>query len=159
MMRTPAFLLWWVPALALVGCNESLAAPPQAGAPPPVGTPVGPVPGPGVEREGPANPFGDDPVARAQGRTLFSQYNCAGCHGDHGGGGMGPSLRDATWIYGSTDAHLFSSIAEGRGHGMPSWGTKISQDQIWKLVSYVKTLRSPDEVDPPDQTLPREPQK
>jgi len=27
-----------------------------------------------------------------------------------------------------------SSIAEGRGHGMPSWGTKINVDDVWKLV-------------------------
>ena len=29
---------------------------------------------------------------------------------------MGPSLRDATWIYGNTDADIFNDIAEGRAH-------------------------------------------
>jgi cytochrome c oxidase cbb3-type subunit 3 len=64
---------------------------------------------------------------------------------------MGPSLRDEQWIYGNSDAHVFSSISEGRAHGMPAWGTRVNQDQIWKLVTYVKTLRTPLEGDPPEQ--------
>ena len=62
---------------------------------------------------------------------------------------MGPSLRDPVWIYGSAPAQIFSSIAEGRGKGMPAWGSKIPQDQIWKLVTYIKTLNTSQEVDPP----------
>lgn len=70
---------------------------------------------------------------------------------------MGPSLRDEVWIYGSTDAAIFGSITEGRAHGMPAWGTKIPSDQAWKLVSYIKSMRSSMEPSPPDQTLPRQP--
>jgi len=62
---------------------------------------------------------------------------------------MGPSLRDERWIYGSAEANIFSDIAEGRAHGMPSWGTKIPDDQVWKLVAYIKSLRTPNEPDPP----------
>jgi cytochrome c oxidase cbb3-type subunit 3 len=62
---------------------------------------------------------------------------------------MGPSLRDPVWIYGASDAHVFSSIAEGRARGMPAWGTKLPEEQIWKLVAYVKSLRTPLEPDPP----------
>ena len=62
---------------------------------------------------------------------------------------MGPSLRDPDWIYGSSDAEVFASIAEGRAHGMPAWGTKIPQEQIWKLVAYIKSMNSPQEPDPP----------
>ncbi len=53
---------------------------------------------------------------------------------------MGPSLRDPDWMYGSSECHVFSSIAEGRAHGMPAWGTKLPQDQIWKLVAYIVFL-------------------
>ena len=35
---------------------------------------------------------------------------------------MGPSLRDADWIYGSSPANIYSSISEGRAKGMPAWG-------------------------------------
>ena len=61
--------------------------------------------------------------------------NCAGCHGDHGGGGTGLRLRDVDWIYGVTDVQVFSSIAEGRAHAMPSRGVKLNNDDIWKLVT------------------------
>lgn len=110
---------------------------------------VGPVPGPGEPGPSPANPYGSDRGAMGQGYQLFQRMNCAGCHGDHGGGGMGPSLRDVDWIYGGNDGQVFDSIAHGRGYGMPSWGTKLNEDEIWKLVAYVKSLRTQNEISPP----------
>jgi cytochrome c oxidase cbb3-type subunit 3 len=95
------------------------------------------------------NPYAGDAAALAEGRRLFVWFNCAGCHGDHAGGGMGPSLRDSTWIYGNGDRHVFASIAEGRANGMPAWGTKLPREQIWKLVAYIRSLRTPDEPSPP----------
>ncbi len=88
-------------------------------------------------------------MALAEGRRLFDWYNCSGCHGGHAGGGMGPSLRDKTWLYGDRDDQIFDSIAEGRSKGMPAWGSKIPEDQIWKLVAYIKSMRTPAEPDPP----------
>ena len=137
-------------ALSLVSCKQQSVAVAPMGTPPPVRVPIGPIPGPGNQSAYiPANPYAGDQVAMVEGRRLFIWYNCYGCHGGHGGGGMGPSLRDPVWIYGSAPAQIFSSIAEGRGKGMPAWGTKIPQDQIWKLVTYIKTLNTPQEVDPP----------
>jgi cytochrome c oxidase cbb3-type subunit 3 len=121
----------------------------KSDAPPAVPTPIGPVPGPVDRVARTPNPFANDRAAAGDGRRLFADFNCAGCHGDHAGGGMGPSLRDVDWIYGNADAQVFSSIAEGRGHGMPSWATKLTEDQIWHLVSYIKTLRTRDEPQPP----------
>jgi cytochrome c oxidase cbb3-type subunit 3 len=138
--------------LALAGCNQQPLAAAPNGVPPNIGIPVGPVPGPqkqAIEMNLPTNPYNGNEVALQEGRKLFLSYNCAGCHGGHGGGGMGPSLRDPRWIYGSSDAHIFASIAEGRAHGMPAWGTKIPQDQVWKLVAYIKSMRTPQEPDPP----------
>jgi cytochrome c oxidase cbb3-type subunit III len=140
----------WLLALNLLGCKQQSVAVAPMGTPPPVRVPVGPVPGPGNKYENlPANPYEGDQVAMVEGRRLFIWYNCYGCHGGHAGGGMGPSLRDPVWLYGSAPAEIFSSIAEGRGKGMPAWGTKIPQDQIWKLVTYIKTLNTSQEVDPP----------
>ena len=62
---------------------------------------------------------------------------------------MGPSLRDSDWIYGSGDIQIFGSIAQGRAHGMPSWNTKLTEDNIWRLVSYITSLRTSNEPDPP----------
>jgi cytochrome c oxidase cbb3-type subunit III len=137
-------------ALLMLGaCGRT---PPQGGttaAAPPAVTAVGPVPGPGPEPADMANPYADDRTATVEGRKLFVRFNCSGCHGGRAGGGMGPSLRDVDWIYGSRDAQLFSSIVEGRAHGMPSWQTLLTADQTWKLVAYIKSLRTRNEPQPP----------
>lgn len=62
---------------------------------------------------------------------------------------MGPSLRDPVWLYGNRDDQIFDSIAHGRSNGMPAWGTKVPEAQIWELVAYIKTMGTPQEPDPP----------
>jgi cytochrome c oxidase cbb3-type subunit 3 len=131
------------------GCGQPAGVSAVMASLPAIATPVGPVPGPVAEPARMANPLDGNVPAMTEGRQLFVRMNCSGCHGGHAGGGMGPSLRDVDWLYGDTDAQVFSSIAEGRAHGMPSWGTKLQNDQLWKLVAYVKSLRTPDEPDPP----------
>jgi cytochrome c oxidase cbb3-type subunit III len=95
------------------------------------------------------NPYAGQPVAERDGRRLFLAYNCVGCHGGRAGGGMGPSLRDSAWAYGGSDGALYATIVEGRPGGMPTWGGRIPPDQIWKLITYIRTLRTPAEPDPP----------
>ena len=138
------------------GFAGSSSASPQASpdraaqAPRPADRPVGPLPGPGERRLQPmANPYGGDEAALQQGRRFFVAYNCAGCHGDHGGGGMGPSLRDEAWIYGGSDADIADSILEGRAYGMPAWGRMLTQEQVWQIAAYLKAMRTPHEPDPP----------
>jgi cytochrome c oxidase cbb3-type subunit III len=136
-------------AIAGAACDLTRGTAAPNASPPPMVVNVGPIPGPGEAHPGKPNPYASDKIAMGQGRQLFNRMNCAGCHGDHGGGGMGPSLRDVDWLYGSTDAQIFSSIAEGRAHGMPSWGVKMNDDDIWKIVAYVKSFRTRNEVQPP----------
>lgn len=95
------------------------------------------------------NPYAGNVDAATEGRQLFVQYNCSGCHGGRAGGAMGPSLRDSLWAYGNSDAQLFGTIVEGRPAGMPAWGGRIPPDQIWKLITYIRTLGTPQEPDPP----------
>jgi cytochrome c oxidase cbb3-type subunit III len=95
------------------------------------------------------NPYVNNAPAAAEGRQLFVQYNCSGCHGGRAGGGMGPSLRTGQFTYGGSDADLYATIFEGRPAGMPTWGAKLSSDQIWKLITYIRTLDTPREPDPP----------
>jgi cytochrome c oxidase cbb3-type subunit 3 len=126
--------------------------PPQGGAtaaPPPAITTVGPIPGPPNNPPSMANPYKDNRTAVAEGRQIFVRFNCSGCHGGRAGGGMGPSLRDVDWIYGNGDTQMFSSIAEGRARGMPAWHTRLTADQIWKLVAYIKSLRTRNEPQAP----------
>lgn len=140
-----------VPLLVLVSaCDRSEPTSAAAGGLPAVSTPVGPVPGPGEASTRNPNPFRDDPSVLQEGRRLFVMYNCAGCHGGHAGGGMGPSLRDPDWIYGKDDAHVFDSIVEGRAHGMPAWGVRVPEQQAWKLVSYIHSLGTSSEPEPPE---------
>lgn len=110
---------------------------------------IGPQPGPDRTLAVAENPYHGNRTVLAEGRRLFNWYNCSGCHGDHAGGGMGPSLRDSSWYYGGDEASIFASITEGRQHGMPAWGSKLPRDQIWKIVTYIKSLRTPDEPDAP----------
>jgi cytochrome c oxidase cbb3-type subunit 3 len=58
-------------------------------------------------------PYEYNAYAISEGKTLFNQFNCSGCH-SNGGGGMGPPLMDDKWIYGSDPASVFASIMEGR---------------------------------------------
>jgi len=146
----------WLPAsliavaLAVAACNQwGSTSNASTSAPPASAAAVGPVPGPGDVRKVRSNPYSGDAIAVQEGRRLFVQMNCSGCHGGRAGGGMGPSLRDVDWIYGNRDDQIFDSIAQGRAHGMPAWGTKLPSDQIWRVVAYIKTLRTDQEPDKP----------
>jgi cytochrome c oxidase cbb3-type subunit 3 len=147
--RQALIILGALVAMIATSCNMQPVETAPAGGAPPVKTPIGPIPGAEQVVKPSPNPYAQNPMALQEGRRLFVWYNCAGCHGGHAGGGMGPSLRDVDWIYGDSDANVFSSIAEGRAHGMPAWGTRLPEDQIWKLAAYIKSLRTPLEPDPP----------
>ena len=84
-------------------------------------------------------PFDKNAWAVSEGKRLFTWYNCVGCHAN-GGGGMGPALMDDQWIYGSAAEQIHATIVEGRPNGMPSFGGKIPDQQIWQIVAYVRSL-------------------
>src|SRR5215207_6170663 len=75
----------------------------------------------------------------AEGKRLFTWFNCAGCHGN-GGGGSGPARRDDKWIYGATIENIAATIREGRPNGMPSFRGKVPEQQIWEIAAYVRAL-------------------
>ena len=75
----------------------------------------------------------------SEGQRLYDWYNCTGCHA-HGGGGMGPALIDDLWIYGSEPENIHETIVEGRPNGMPSFGGKIPENQVWQIVAYVRSM-------------------
>jgi cytochrome c oxidase cbb3-type subunit 3 len=75
----------------------------------------------------------------SEGKRLFAWFNCVGCHAN-GGGGMGPALMDDKWIYGSSIESIHATIRDGRPNGMPTFGGRIPDDQIWELAAYVRSL-------------------
>jgi len=77
--------------------------------------------------------------AISEGQRLFGWYNCTGCHAN-GGGGIGPPLIKDHWIYGNEPANLFDTIVQGRPNGMPTWGKKIPEYQVWQIVTYIRSL-------------------
>jgi cytochrome c oxidase cbb3-type subunit III len=92
------------------------------------------------------NPFERDKQVLVDGRRYYGWFNCAGCHGGAGGGGIGPPLADGDWIYGGEPANIFLTIVQGRPNGMPSYGVQLSDDEVWKLVAYVSSLSAEAEV-------------
>jgi cytochrome c oxidase cbb3-type subunit 3 len=84
------------------------------------------------------NPFEGKPEAVKEGDKIFDE-KCSECHMD-GTGGAGPNLTDDTWIYGGSDAEVFETIAFGRKGGMPSWKRELGEDNIWKVIAYIRSL-------------------
>ena len=75
----------------------------------------------------------------SQGQTLYSAFNCVGCHA-HGGGDVGPALMDDKWIYGGEIDQIYLSIAQGRPNGMPAFAGLVQPEQMWQIAAYVRSL-------------------
>ena len=97
-----------------------------AGAPPPVYVATG-------------KPYTGNAWQIAQGKRLYEQFNCKGCHGDGGGAG-GPALIDGWWAWGADVTSIFHSIRDGRPNGMPSYRDRLTTEQMWQLAGYVQKI-------------------
>jgi cytochrome c oxidase cbb3-type subunit 3 len=97
------------------------------------------VPGLPADEQPVLSPYQENAYGIAEGKRLYSAFNCNGCHAQ-GGGGIGPALMDANWIYGSAPDQIYSTIAQGRPNGMPSFARHVPSQQVWQLVAYVQTL-------------------
>ena len=86
-----------------------------------------------------SNPYAGNAYAISEGQRLYEWYNCSGCH-SHGGGGMGPPLIKENWIYGGEPVNLFDTITKGRPNGMPTWGGRIPEYQIWQIIAFVRSM-------------------
>ena len=99
------------------------------------------------------NPLVDDPVAIASGNEAYVAL-CSQCHGDDGRGkgpdaaGLNPRPADFTdqeQMQAHTDGYLFWRISDGGDFDpynslMTAWGTLLSEQEIWELISYLRTL-------------------
>ena len=83
-------------------------------------------------------PGEDNAYAIAEGQRLYTWFNCVGCHA-HGGGGIGPPLMGEL-MHGREPAIIFAIIIGGTPNGMPAFGAKLADAQVWQLVAYVRSL-------------------
>jgi cytochrome c oxidase cbb3-type subunit 3 len=127
--------------LLAAGCKreQRVFDPGAAGSSMPGAVPLNEVHAGGAIAPPSATMYEQSAYAVGEGKRLYQAYNCAGCH-MHGGGGIGPALMDAEWIYGSRPEQIYSDIVQGRPNGMPSFQGKIPDYQVWELVAYVRSL-------------------
>ena len=85
------------------------------------------------------NPYNGSAYDISEGQRLYESFNCSGCHAE-GGGAIGPPLIKTAWTYGGEPANIFDTIVKGRPNGMPSWGGRIPEYQVWQIVAYVRSL-------------------
>jgi len=83
------------------------------------------------------NPFAGQAAAIAAGKTLFSAQ-CQSCHT----GGSASSFTSGTFQRGAADGEIVINIRNGiRNTAMQSYA-QLTTDQIWQVVSYIRTLAS-----------------
>jgi mono/diheme cytochrome c family protein len=111
-------------------------------------------PGPPKSEDGPAahlskaprkaqllqNPFSGQAMAVAAGRKLYDDH-CAQCHGADGRGRDRAIDLHSPAIQSAPDGILFWALRNGRiRKGMPSWAS-LPDQQLWQMVTYLKTLK------------------
>lgn len=104
---------------------------------------LAPVP---AEYAGQANPLSAD--AAAAGAEVY-KINCLACHGEqgHGDGPAGaaliPAPKNLAQLQATAgDDYLFWRINTGKsGTSMIGWKGVLSDEQIWQLIAFIRTLK------------------
>lgn len=105
--------------------------------------PLAPVP---PEYAGQTNPFGAD--AATEGAHVF-KTNCESCHGPqgHGDGPAGavldPQPKNLAVLQAAAgDDYLYWRINTGKeGTSMVAWKGVLTDEQIWQVVAFIRTLK------------------
>lgn len=97
------------------------------------------------------NPLPSTKQTVEAGRKLFEQ-NCAQCHGVTGvgdgpaGANLSPppaNVAAASKMPMASDGYLFWTITEGGvpvGSAMPPFGGTLKEEEIWKIITYLRVL-------------------
>ena len=106
-------------------------------------------PAPNPEARKLKNPVAATPKSTKAGEQTFQRF-CAPCHGkDAKGDGPTapkdshpPNLTDDVWTHGSTDGEIFAVVSDGAGpkSEMKSFKSKLTPDEIWNVVNYLRSL-------------------
>jgi mono/diheme cytochrome c family protein len=103
------------------------------------------IPEGGKDEKSPLKPTAD---VLKKGKSLF-QGNCQKCHGP-AGKGDGPDsdpkqpaadLTDDFRTPLNPDGVLYYKVWNGHPSAMPAFKSKLSKDEVWTVVEYIKTLR------------------
>ena len=79
-----------------------------------------------------------DEASLAEGAQIFVEMGCTACHGAKGeGNAIGPNLTDNSWINGCGFDNVFNTIKNGKAPSMPEFKSKMSEQKIQKVASYI----------------------
>lgn len=99
------------------------------------------------------NPLKNTEKNLVEGESLY-QANCSSCHGSGGegdgpaSGGLNPKPQNLAENQSEqSDAYLYWRISEGGlmepfNSLMPAWRGLLDEDQIWQIITYVRTMGS-----------------
>ena len=104
-----------------------------------------PIPAVPADWAGKSMPAGADAAA---GKEVFDA-NCASCHGASGAGdGEAGAALDpkpanlVTFVPQVGDDYLFWRVSTGKeGTSMVAWSPVLTDEQIWQVIAYIKTLK------------------
>jgi cytochrome c oxidase cbb3-type subunit III len=103
---------------------------------------------PDAQEAGRTNPFHDNEDAIRAGMGMY-RVRCADCHGMDARGVRGPDLTQV-WASGRTDDGLFGTLRNGiPGTEMRPVSERTTDDDVWKMLAYLRTLAAPAPSDPP----------
>ena len=76
-----------------------------------------------------------------EGKSAFATY-CAACHGDTGGGLIGPNLTDSSWLHGGRPMDIYGVVDKGvLEKSMPAWGGILKSEQMLGVVVFIDSIR------------------
>jgi cytochrome c oxidase cbb3-type subunit 3 len=85
---------------------------------------------------------GHNSILAELGKAKFKQV-CAACHGADGKGNQAigaPNLTDKIWLHGFGEEAIMNMVNKGKLNIMPAQETRLSEDQIKIVASYVWSL-------------------
>jgi cytochrome c oxidase cbb3-type subunit 3 len=85
----------------------------------------------------------EEPDADAMSAQPMFLAICSGCHGANGTGNQAvgaPNLTDDTWLYGSSEDDVYTTITQGRNGMMPPHGELLGAERAKILAAYVYSL-------------------
>ena len=104
-----------------------------------------------AEYQNKVSPLAESGYEPETGKALYDQ-NCANCHGTTGvgdgpqGRGLDPVPSNLKFVikqHISTDDYVYWTIADGGEplkSAMPTFKAALSEDQIWQIIAYLRTL-------------------
>ncbi len=84
--------------------------------------------------------FGTSAERLAVGKEIYTSF-CEECHGEDGRSQIlnAADLSDQRFIAHLSPSDLYLSVTRGRG-SMPAWQARLSQDERWMVVEYLRTF-------------------